>query len=291
MRQLMVFAVVVLVASQAHARVVVHGHRGARARLPENTLPAFAYALEAGVDYLELDLGVTRDGVLVVSHDPHVNPAICRGPKGAVIAAPGPLIHSLTLKELKGYDCGSIRHERFPEQKPVPGTRMPTLEEVFALVRASRHSNAQKVRFNIETKIFIDHPEYTVDPLEFSAKVVAAFRKSGLLARIVLQSFDARTLVAAHALEPRLQLSMLIEDPKLDALAVSKAAHAGIVSPEQALVTKESVASWHAAGLQVMPWTANLPAEWKRLVDAGVDGIITDDPAALIAYLKPHIAE
>src|SRR3989442_6438062 len=107
--------------------ILVHGHRGARAMRPENTIPAFEYAIQAGVDVLELDMAVTKDDVLVVSHDPLLNPEICKGP-GTPRA-----IRTLTLAELRQWDCGALRNLKFPKQTPVPGARIPTLDEVFAL--------------------------------------------------------------------------------------------------------------------------------------------------------------
>jgi glycerophosphoryl diester phosphodiesterase len=111
----------------AEQRILVHGHRGARALRPENTLPAFEYAIQVGADVLELDLAVTRDDVVVVSHDPVLPQGICRGPK------PGPAIRQVTLAELREYDCGSLQNPVYPRQMPVPGARVPTLDEVFAL--------------------------------------------------------------------------------------------------------------------------------------------------------------
>lgn len=111
-----------LAMAQTSPRILVHGHRGARAVLPENTLPAFEHAVAAGADVLELDLAVTRDDVLVVSHDPMVNHVICKGPQ------PDAVIRRLTLAELKEYDCGSLANPAFPRQKALPGTRIPTLD-------------------------------------------------------------------------------------------------------------------------------------------------------------------
>ena len=108
----------------------VHGHRGARAIYPENTLPAFQYAIEQGADVLEMDLAVTKDNVVVVSHDPHINAEICTGPRPGAIA-----IHELTLAELQQYDCGTLKNRRFPQQQPAPGARIPTLDEVLDLSR------------------------------------------------------------------------------------------------------------------------------------------------------------
>jgi len=279
-------------------RVEVHGHRGARALFPENTLPAFQHALEAGADFLELDLGVTSDGVLVVSHDPHMSPRLYKDGNGERFSPPGPLIHSLRLAQVKEYDCGALPNPRFPRQTLVPGTRMPTLDEVFRLVADSPHPNARRIGFNIETKIDPEHPEETIGAEDFSKLVVKAFRgfRNGMfLDRIILQSFDPRTLVAAKKLEPRLRLSYLVEKSDVDMLAECQRIGAAILSPEYEpegkdrpdnLTTPELVARAHAAGLRVVPWTANEPAQWRELLAMKVDGIITDDPAGLLEFLK-----
>jgi glycerophosphoryl diester phosphodiesterase len=255
-------------------RIQVHGHRGARARYPENTLPAFEYAIRAGVDVLELDMAVTRDNVVVVSHDPHLSPVICQGPHV------GALIHDLTLAEVREMDCGALRNPHFPEQHPVPGTRIPTLDEVFQL--APRGS----FRFNIETKSFPDKPEYTPPPAEFVRLVLEEIRKHKLESRVILQSFDFRTLVEMKKVAPEIELAALYEGKQRDFVSIAREARADIISPDYHLVTPEQVQTAHEASLQVVPWTANDPRDWAKLIDAGVDAIISDDPAALIAYLK-----
>jgi glycerophosphoryl diester phosphodiesterase len=255
--------------------ILVHGHRGARAMRPENTIPAFEYAIAQGVDVLELDMAVTKDNVLVVSHDPLLNPRICSGPKMGIP------IHSLTLAELRQYDCGAKRNQGFAQQTPVPGTRIPTLDEVFDLAPKG------KFDFNIETKIFPNRPELTPSPEEFVRLVHDAIERHHLASRVILQSFDFRTLRAMKQIDPAIRLSALCEGPVAnDFVAAARDAGATIVSPEYRSVTPEKVKAAHEAGLQVVPWTANDPADWRRLVDAGVDAIISDDPAALIAWLK-----
>jgi glycerophosphoryl diester phosphodiesterase len=256
-------------------RILVHGHRGARARRPENTIPAFEYAIAQGVDALEMDMAVTKDNVIVVSHDPILEPPVCSGPAASAV------IRQLTLAEVRQWDCGAVRNPRFQTQQTVPGTRMPTLDDVFQL--ASRGA----FDYNIETKSFPDHPEYTPTPEEFSRMVLGKIRHYHLEKRIILQSFDFRTLIAMRKLAPEIRLSALIENDSRDFTAVSAAAaNAEIVSPDFHLVTPEKVAAAHRAGLQVVPWTANTPGDWDKLIAAKVDAIISDDPAELIAYLK-----
>ncbi len=241
---------------------------------PENTLPAFEYAIGLGVDVLELDMAVTKDNVLVVSHDPTLLPKICEGPK------PGAVIHELTLAQLREYDCGKRKNPDYPKQHPVPGTRVPTLDEVFSLAPRG------KFEFNIETKIFADKPELTPSPEGFVKLVLAEIRKHRLEKRVILQSFDFRTLHAMKRLAPEIRLSALYEGTPKDFVEIAREAGAGIVSPRYQLVTNEQVAAAHHAGLEVVPWTPNTPVDWDRMIEAKVDAIISDDPAALIAYLK-----
>src|SRR5437763_2670744 len=274
MRRLVMLAL--LAASGSAQTIQVHGHRGARAMRPENTLPAFEYAIAAGVDALGPDMAVTRDNVIVVSHDPELRAPICNGARDRAI------IHDLSLAEIRQLDCGARQNPGFPKQQPVPGTKMPTLDEVFALAPKG------KFLFNIETKSFPQRPELTPPPEEFARLVLAVVRKHRLESRIVLQSFDFRTLHAMKKLAPEIKLSALSSGTPRDFVEIAKEAGAQIVSPEARLVTPAQVKAAHAAGMEVLPWTANTPEEWGRLIAAGVDGIISDDPAGLIAFLKKH---
>jgi glycerophosphoryl diester phosphodiesterase len=266
---------VLLSAMTATPQILVHGHRGARAVLPENTIPAFEYAISQGVDALELDLAVTRDNVLVVSHDPSMNPAFCSGPQGAAT-----VIRQMTLAELRQWDCGAKPNPGYPRQRAIPGTRVPTLDDVLALAPRGR------LHFNIETKIFRDKPELTPSPEEFARLVYEAVAKHKLETRVILQSFDFRTLEAMKKLSPRIRLSALFDWPAQDLVKRAQAAEAAILSPQFRHVDAGLVTEAHRAGLQVIPWTPNEPVLWDKLIAAGVDAIITDDPAGLIAYLR-----
>ena len=194
------------------------------------------------------------------------------------------MIHELTLAEVKKWDCGAKQNPAFPKQQTVPDTRVPTLEEVFALAPRGRFL------FNIETKSFPDRPELTPPPEEFVRMVLELVRNHHLEKRVILQSFDYRTLRAMKRLAPEIALAALYEGPAKDFVAIGTEAGAGTVSPAFRLVTAEQVKRAHAAGMKVLPWTANRPEDWSRLVDVGVDGIITDDPAALIAWLRARAA-
>ena len=263
-----------LMPTSASARILVHGHRGARAMRPENTIPAFEYAIQAGADVLEMDVAVTKDNVLVVSHDPHINPAICTGPH------PGIAIHEITLAELRRYDCGALKNPNFPKQQPVPGTRIPTLDEVLNLATQGN------IQFNIETKSFPNEPQLTPPPDVFARMLLDEIRKHRLESRVIVQSFDFRTLRAMKRIAPDIRLAALWEGDAHPFVQIAREGEAGIISPLYTLVTQEQVLAAHEAKLEVVPWTANKPEDWQRLIDANVDAIISDDPAALIDYLK-----
>jgi glycerophosphoryl diester phosphodiesterase len=171
----------------AAPRILVHGHRGARAVRPENTLAAFEYAIEAGADFLELDLAVTRDNALVVSHDPAPNAAICSGP------GPARPIREMTLAEVRQWDCGTKRNPAYPKQQPAAGARIPALDEVLALAARGTFG------FNIETKSFPDKP---AAPCQKFARLVANRAAAQIEQRVIVLSFDFRTLIAMKRLRP-----------------------------------------------------------------------------------------
>src|SRR5215470_2108932 len=192
----------------------LQGHRGARGLVPENTLEAFATALSIGVTTLELDLAMTKDGILVVSHDSYLNPAHTRGPDGNFLAAQGPAIRSLTFAELQGYDVGRLKPgttyaAAFPEQRGMDGVRIPKLTDVFDLVRQAK---ADHVRFNIETKLTPTSGADTPDPETFAAAMAQAVREAGLAARVTLQSFDWRTLQVMRRIAPEIDRVCLTDD-------------------------------------------------------------------------------
>lgn len=272
--------ITVFLATIGQARSLdIQGHRGARGLLPENTLPAFQKALELGVDTLELDLAVTKDGILVVSHNLHVNPEICTGPDGTQVPA-GLAIHGLTQLELAQYDCGAKANPNFENQVAVPGTHVPTLAEVLEL------GSGNSVRFNIETKITPEweHAGLTPTPEEFAQLVVEQIQEAGLIDRVTLQSFDYRTLTAAHELAPELELAALSEDPEFIAAAPENLTKLPIqtLSPFFALLDSEKVKQIQAAGYKVIPWTINNLEDIREVLAWGVDGIISDYPDRVI---------
>lgn len=259
----------------ADRRIEVHGHRGARSVLPENTIPAFQHAIDAGADFFEIDLHATKDNVLIVAHDPLVNKELCTGPK---LGMP---IREITLAEARQHDCGSKTLAAFPKQKAAPGAKMPTYDEVLALAKRNK-----KTGVNIEVKSFPSQPEYSPSPDEFAKLVLDGIRKHSMEKRVVVQSFDFRILHAMKKIAPEIPMNALYSGPTKDFVEIAREAGVATVAPHYKLVTKEQVDKAHATGLKVVPWTANEPEVWQMLIDAGVDGIITDDPKELIAFLK-----
>lgn len=231
MKLLLSLVLPVLVFTGGAARAIeVHGHRGSCGTHPEDTLPAFEEALRAGADVLELDLNATKDNVLVVSHDQHVNQLICLDPEGKKIGT-APLINSLTLAELKKYDCGSLKNPGFPKQKQVPGTRIPALYEVFDLVAVSKFPGAAKVKFNMETKIIPGLPGNSPEPAAFARLVVELVKKYKLEDRVIVQSFDSRTLAEVKKLSAKILKSQLSSDILLTPKDAARSSGAEILSP------------------------------------------------------------
>lgn len=283
----------------------LQGHRGARGVRPENTLPAFAAALEVGVRTLELDVGVTADGAVVVTHDRTVSPLKCRdtAPARAGDSAfpyVGKPVRTLTLEQLRTLDLGRRRPvdpvaDPFAgTQRPVPGTGIATLAEVFEL--AVRYG-ADDVRFNIETKVDPRHPEETLDPERFAARLLEVIEAYGMTGRTSVQSFDWRTLLFARRHLPALERVALVErrttrppwlaGVDLDAFdgdvaaAAAATVEAAAFSPHHEFLDPATFASARWRGLAVVPWTVNDAAAMKRHIDQGVDGLITDYPDRL----------
>ena len=273
-------------ASQTAAAFDLQGHRGARGHAPENTLAGFARALAIGVDTLELDVGVTRDGVVVIHHDRRLNPDLARGPDGKWVRAPAPTIYSLTYAELARYDVGRIRPgseyaRRFPHQQPIDGTRIPRLAELFELVKKS------EVRFNIETKLSSDAPDETLPPEPFARALLAEVRKAGVERRTTIQSFDFRTLAVVQREAPVVRTAYLTSGKKGE--AVPRMVHeskGAIWSPNFRDLDERSLAVARELGLQVIPWTVNAPADIARVLDMKVGGIISDYPDRVREALK-----
>jgi glycerophosphoryl diester phosphodiesterase len=290
------------------AAIDLQGHRGARGLAPENTLAGFRTALGIGVTTLETDVALTRDHVLVLSHDPRLTPALVRGPDGLWLAADGAPFIGLDYADLARYDVGRLNpaHKyatQWPMQKPADGERIPTLAELLALARDARSPGGAPVRFNVETKITPLAEVPTADPANFARAVVTAVLSAQMGDRVTVQSFDWRTLLEVKRLAPRIAtVCLTIESSGMNTVRLgaegaspwhagleaaehgnsvvrlAKAAGCSAWSPFWRNVTAGQIAEAHALGLKVVPWTVNEPDEMARLAALGVDGLITDYP-------------
>jgi glycerophosphoryl diester phosphodiesterase len=324
----------------------IQAHRGGRALRPENTLVSFGYALGLPeVSTLEMDIGITRDNVLVVNHDRFVNGAHCVDTRPVTAGDPqfpyvGKLIHQLTLAQIKTVDCGTKTLPEFPEQVAVPGTRIPTLAEVFDLVRASGRTD---IAMNIETKVSPVAPRETAPYWQFTFQLVGAIEAAGFAHRATIQSFDWRTIRLSHAIDPRIgtvaliwqygpeecrtladecSLQAVYGDPSVrspwtggldwwqyrDLGKLAKAAGASAISPNWQVDDPHQVKApnpdWYLRtdpayyfgpdapalrdryGIKTVPYTVDDEATMQRVIDLGVTGIISDDPALLIAVAR-----
>jgi glycerophosphoryl diester phosphodiesterase len=283
------WAIAALIVPMTASAFDLQGHRGARGLAPENTLQGFAAALAVGVTTLELDTGVTKDGVVVIHHDRRLNPDIARAPDGRWVEAPAPLIHELTFEQLHRYDVGRLRPgsktaEEFPDQEPADGARVPRLAELFELVAKAGNT---AVRFNIETKLTPQAPEETLAPEAFALAVIAEVRKAGVEARTSIQSFDWRTLLVVEREASAIATVYLTGRRREGSQpAAVHAAGGRIWSPNHLEMDSASVVEARALGLRVIPWTVNEPAAIERVLDLAVDGLITDYPDRARAQMQ-----
>jgi glycerophosphoryl diester phosphodiesterase len=269
---------------QEMQKLDIQGHRGARGLLPENSIPAFLLALDYGVTTLELDLAVSKDGQLVVSHEPWMYFAICTDSLGNEIAEADQMnfnLHQMDYAEIVKYDCGSKGNPRFPEQKPQPSVK-PLLTEVFAAVKQHLIENPKlsAPSYNIEIKSMTEgdgifHPS----PAQFSDLVYNTIASSIGFDKVNIQSFDMRILQYFHQRYPDVVLALLIEnehsaEKNIENLGFTPA----IYSCYYKFLTEIEVHNIHNLGMKVIPWTVNELADMQQLVDWGVDGIITDYP-------------
>lgn len=285
------------------SEIDVQGHRGNRTFQPENTLPSFLAAIEAGASTLELDILVTADNQLVIHHDFFVNKELCVYLDGRAVTQ-DVLIRSLTLAELKQLDAGRRSNPLFPSQLSIPGTQIPTLQELFDLINTSEHPNAKKIRLNLEIKRDLRFPDWTLPPEKLADAITTQVRRSGLSERVYYSSFDPEVLAAVHKVEPSAQTAFIFCSQSLDIaqilqpeagmeflLKIASMLHVNIMSPDHEMLrSKEDVLFLQKQGFKVIPWTVNDPKRWAELIEMGVDGMISDDPMGLVQFLKQQRA-
>lgn len=274
----------------------VQGHRGCRGLQPENTIPAFITALDSGVTTLEMDLAVTGDKQIIVSHEPWMSAVYCLDSSGKEIKAKDEMnynIYQMTYEQVKQWDCGSKKNERFPQQAKMK-TYKPLLSEVIVAVENNIKSFSRyEVDYNIEIKSLPQgdnkfHPA----PAEFSDMVYNLIDQYLPWERVVIQSFDFRVLKYWHEKYPQVRLAALVENlQSVDQNLKSLGFRPSIYSPDYQLLSKSEVKYIRELGMRCIPWTVNDKKEMQELKGWGVDGFITDYPnlAKQLGYtLKPQ---
>jgi len=261
------------------------GHRGCRGLMPENTIPAMLKAIDLGVTTLEMDIIFTKDKVAILSHEPFFNHEITTKPDGTFIEEKEERkfnIYQLRFEETQRYDVGGKPHARFAQQQKTKATK-PSLASLIDSVENYLAANhLAKVFYNIETKTYpltdnIYHPA----PEEFVDLLMEVIKSKGIENRVIIQSFDFRTLQILHKKYPAIKTAMLIEDydkRSLDEQLTSFGFTPTIYSPAHQLVDKILVDACHAKNIKIIPWTVNDTKTISQLKLLGVDGIISDYP-------------
>ena len=262
--------------SNKYKKIKIQGHRGARGMLPENTLAAFKYAIENKIDVLELDLQMTKDKEIIIYHDKNINTDICSG-----ISKP---IKTLSLQEIKEYDCGSKKNTNFPKQQPIMGEKIPSFIELIKLIQSEYKDKTIELNIEIKTEKSLDTDD---EIYEFSNKLIDILHKYNITNNVIIQSFDVRALKNIKEIDSLIKTSYLIEElPSIDNLIkISKQLGVKIISPEYKLINKNIVTKLHENGFEVLPWTINDINILKQNIEYGVDGIITDYPKQMKDYL------
>ncbi|WP_373492641.1 glycerophosphodiester phosphodiesterase [Aquiflexum sp.] len=260
----------------------LQGHRGSRGLMPENTIPAMIKALDLGVTALELDLAVTKDGQIIVSHEPYMNPVICLKPDGSEIPSGDKShnIYQMTFDDVLQYDCGTKFHSGFTQQVKFHVTK-PRLSDMIDVVeKYVSDLGLPKPNYNIEIKSSPDGDGiYHPAPKEFSDLVYQLIDEKLDWSRVNIQSFDFRVLQYMHQAYSKVTLAMLVEHAAKSNEQLEKLGfQPQIYSPFFPALTKEIVAQLHQKGMKVIPWTVNTTELMEKLLDMGVDGIITDYP-------------
>jgi len=293
---------------QTAKKIDIIGHRGAAGLAPENTLSAFQRACEIGVEAVELDVLLTADNKIVVHHDYTLKADITRTPDGEWLNRPGPLIKELTLAELKTYDVGRLKpgarySSRYPEQQPVDGERIPTLGEVISLLKSKCDPATQ---LWVEIKTNPEKPDLTPAPEAVADAVVQLLRMQNFSAQVRILSFDWRALVQIQKLAPEIPTAYLsLEGKSLNNIKVGrpgaspwmagldiddfsgsipqavKAVGGRFWAPYYKQLTYDLLNESHELGIQVYVWTPDKRSDMARLVEMGVDGIITNRPDIL----------
>jgi glycerophosphoryl diester phosphodiesterase len=291
MKKLLLLICLLCVGTAFAQTVSIEGHRGARGYVPENTIPSFIKAVELGADTIELDVVISKDKKVVVSHEPWFSSAISLDPNGQKIAKEKEKdanIFLLNYSEIKKFDVGSIGNAGFPEQKPMK-VHKPLLSDVFsALDKFTREKKLPLVRYNIEIKAGEEgdgkfHPEIP----EFAALVLKEIDKHKMASRVKVQSFDVRPLQEIRKSDPSIKLALLVGnkdgiEKSIERLGFNPESY----SPHFSLVDESVVKYCREKNIKLVPWTVNEIADLERMKQFDPDGIITDYPDRAVKVFR-----
>jgi glycerophosphoryl diester phosphodiesterase len=306
----------------------LQGHRGARGLKPENTLPSFEAAFDAGVTSIETDIHLTRDDVPILVHDPAVSDRLCCLLPGTTAPDPGlvPPVRSLTLAQMRGYRADrnpdpdlfpyqdarvTPLADRFARERGIDPYTVPALADLFDFARAycgemgclagksdAMRDHARSIRFDLEIKRVPFRPETIGDGFDGSRcgrleiAILEAVLAAGMLERTEVRSFDHRCVAALRRLEPRLAAAILVaETAPVSVADLARQAGAPTYCPSFSFLDEAQVRQAHAEGIRVVPWTVNEPEDWERLLGWGVDGICTDYPDRLAEFMQRRGAD
>ncbi len=261
------------------------GHRGCRGLMPENTIPAFKKAIDVGVTTLEMDVVITKDKQVILSHEPFFNHEITTKPDGNYVEENEEKslnIYQMTYEQTQQFDVGMKPHPRFPKQQKMAAHK-PKLADVIDSAESYTKAKAlPSVQYNIETKTKPETDDtYHPKPEEFVELLMAVIKEKKIEERVIIQSFDIRTLQYLHKNYPTIKTAYLFEPPSLQSLS-ERLKQLGytpaIYSPDYNTVTPDVIKECKDAGIKVIPWTVNDVEKMKELKQMGVDGIISDYP-------------
>ncbi len=270
----------------------LQGHRGARGLVPENTIPSMLKALDYGVNTLELDVVISKDKKVVVSHEPFLNHKICKNAQGETIKESEEKnynLYQMSYDSIARCDCGSMSNPDYPEQQKMVAFKPLLSALIDATEKYAREKGLPAPRYNIETKI---EPEsdniYHPEPQEFMELVYRIIKEKGIAERTCIQSFDVRTLQALKKMDDKITIALLVaKNPFYENAIKELGFKPDVYSPYHLLVTSSLIEYGKKEGIKIIPWTVNDFDTMKKLAQMGVDGIITDYPDRAQGLFEP----
>ncbi|MFH0760018.1 MAG: glycerophosphodiester phosphodiesterase family protein [Bacteroidota bacterium] len=278
----------------AQTKPEINGHRGCRGLMPENTIPAFLKAVDVGATYLELDVVISQDNQVVISHEAYMNYATCLDSTGNPIPKEKQTqykIYGMTMDQIRKFDCGSLPYPSFPEQEKMKVTKPLFSEMIDAVESYVKQQDLKPVSYNIEIKCSpegdnVFHPE----PARMVDLVLAVLKDKGIEDRCFIQSFDVRPLQYLHSIQPDMRTGLLIQNVRTMKHNLKKLGYTPTYyNPYYMLVTRKLLKQLHKRRIQLYAWTVNKDKDIQKMMDLGVDGIITDYPHRVKAIVDQHL--